>query len=76
MRNIKKINNPKKSTYGYQVRVTRNGVEFSKFFSGLGRASQKRAVECRDGLIRALDDLPYGGHTYRSFAGDPLLLLV
>ncbi|MEI8343271.1 MAG: hypothetical protein WCH43_17255 [Verrucomicrobiota bacterium] len=57
MKNISRINNPKGRTYGYQVRVTRAGVEFSKFFAGLGRESLKRAKSCRDELILTLENL-------------------
>ena len=60
MKNISRINNPKGRTYGYQVRVTRAGVEFSKFFAGLGRDSLKRAKTCRDELINTLENLPNG----------------
>ena len=56
MKNISKINNPKGRTYGYQVRVTRAGVEFSKFFAGLTQASLKRARKCRGEIIKMLDN--------------------
>ena len=62
MKNISRINNPKGRTYGYQVRVTRAGVEFSKFFAGLTRESLKRAVACRNDLIDTLDNLKNGEH--------------
>lgn len=55
MKNISRINNPKGRTYGYQVRVTRAGVEFSKFFAGLGRDSLNRAKSCRNELIKTLE---------------------
>ena len=60
MKNISRINNPKGRTFGYQVRVTRAGVEFSKFFAGLGRESLKRARACRDELITTLENLQGG----------------
>ena len=59
MKNISRINNPKGRTFGYQVRVTRAGVEFSKFFSGLTRDSLKRARICRDDLIKMLRKHPH-----------------
>lgn len=60
MKNISRINNPKGRTYGYQVRVTRAGVEFSKFFAGLKRDSLKRAIACRNELISTLENLKNG----------------
>ena len=54
--NISRINNPNGRTFGYQVRITRAGVEFSKFFAGLRRDSLKRAIACREDLIKMLDN--------------------
>jgi len=64
MKNISRINNPKGRTYGYQVRVTRAGVEFSKFFAGLTRDSLRRAKACREELFKTLDNLHDGKKNY------------
>lgn len=36
--------------------VSRNGIEFSKFFAGLTRDSLKRVKTCHDEFIKMLDN--------------------
>jgi len=61
MKHISRIDNPKGRTFGYQVRVTRAGVAFTKFFSGLNRDSLNRAITCRDEIIKEMERLVVDG---------------
>lgn len=54
MKNISRIDNPQGRTRGFQVRVRRNGVEYSRFFAGLGTKSLKQAQESREELLKIL----------------------
>lgn len=71
---ISRIEQPEKKHFGYYVRVTRSGIQYSKFFSDKKYGSQHEALEAAEELDIALqEELPLesqvGRKTIRNTSG-------